>query len=236
MKCRRCGNEFEGKFCTKCGLKYEPQTEMINNAQPQVFQNSIVKKKSFFKKWWVWVIIGFVFLFILSALIGGGSETSETTSAGTIVQSEPEKNQETTTTTEPKITESKTTEPKISEDEYKKQCKTLKYEDLARNPEKYKGQKIKIEVEVKQIMNGGLFYQSGYRAYQDYDFDKFDTYLKEEWFVSYELPENSERILEDDIVIFYGEYNGTIEMTRSLTNTKEFIPNIKAEYYTIKKK
>lgn len=114
-------------------------------------------------------------------------------------------------------------------------CVDVPYNDLARNPDNYKGKKIKVTIEISQVMTGGWFTESGYRGYEDYElnFDDNATYLKKEWYISYELQDNDTRILEDDVVTFYGEFNGTEEMERALTHTSDYVPNLTAQYYDI---
>lgn len=59
------------------------------------------------------------------------------------------------------------------------------------------------------------------------------TYLKKEWYISCELADGDTKILEDDIVTFYGEFNGTEKMERSLTGTTDYVPNLNVKYYQI---
>lgn len=62
MFCKNCGNEVDSKavICTNCG-------------------HSLKVKKSVFKKWWFWVIIGFC----VFVVIGAASSASETSDIGT---------------------------------------------------------------------------------------------------------------------------------------------------------
>ena len=112
-------------------------------------------------------------------------------------------------------------ENQIEETNYKVIAETISYDNLIRNPDQYKGEIIKITVKISQIMGGGLLSDEGYAGKQNGN----------EWYISYKLPEGSSRIIENDTVTFYGEYMGVEEMTRALTNTKTYIPRIKAKYH-----
>lgn len=124
----------------------------------------------------------------------------------------------------------------FSKEQFIANCVEVPYKDLARNPDDYKGKNIKVKIQISQVMSGGWFTESGYRGYEDYDFDLDDdsaTYLKKEWYISYELDDGESKILEDDVVIFYGEFNGAEKMERALTGTTDYVPNLNAKYYEI---
>lgn len=115
-------------------------------------------------------------------------------------------------------------------------CVEVPYKDLARTPDNYKGKKIKVTIQVNQVMTGGFLTESGYRGYEDYDFnweDENSTYLEKEWYISYELPDGESKILENDVVVFYGEFTGAEEMKRALTGTTDYVPNLSAKYHQI---
>lgn len=70
MFCKNCGQEFNGKFCPNCGTPTEEK------------EKSVVKKAPFYKKWWLWLIVGF---FIITIAVGSSSPDSET--SGNVSQS-----------------------------------------------------------------------------------------------------------------------------------------------------
>lgn len=88
----------------------------------------------------------------------------------------------------------------------------ITYDNLARNPEKYEGEKITFSGTVLQVMEDDGF--SHYRIAVD---DNYDTVLYVE--VDHELLDA--RILEDDYITIYGESIGTVsyESTNSGTIT-----------------
>ncbi len=125
---------------------------------------------------------------------------------------------------------------KQKKEDFIKSCKTVSYEELARNTDKYKGKNIVITVQISQVIEGGVLTESGYRAYEDYNISAGNTFLQNEWYVRYELKDGDTKILKDDIVEFYGTFDGTQEMERALTGIKESVPTISVKYYKIKNK
>lgn len=106
------------------------------------------------------------------------------------------------------------------EEEYKANVGVVSYDELLRNPDKYTGKSIYVDLTVSQLMIGGVLKESGYRGKEN----------GQEWYVHYELDDGESRILEGDKVRFYGEFTGLAQMTRALTNTKVLIPRLEAVY------
>lgn len=123
MICKHCGTEFQGKFCPECGIKAEPESPMLPEAETserkpeqKPMEKPVKKKKPIYRRWWFWVI---VILLVLSRGCGGKKNRQvpkETVSRPVItepvkpVQSEilPETTQPTQTTLE------ETTEPEVT--------------------------------------------------------------------------------------------------------------------------
>lgn len=120
-----------------------------------------------------------------------------------------------------------------SAEDYKASCEEVSWTDLARYPDKYVGQRIKVTGQVSQIIDGSWLSDGGYRVYEDYDFSVGDTWLKKEWYIAMDPENASPRILEDDVITFYGEFAGTTKIVRALTETKEDVITLDAAYYTI---
>lgn len=95
----------------------------------------------------------------------------------------------------------------------------VEYDDLIRNPEKYVGTVIKIQVKIEQELVGGILTDSGYRG----------TSGGDEWYISYELPEGSSRIIEGDTVTFYGTFDGLAKVKRAFTGVTDYVPRINAD-------
>lgn len=194
-------------------------------------------KKPITKKWWFWLII---VIFICGALGGvvksQEKEQNDSSSSSSQIQSSSDESTEAKTEKATQKTTTVATTEKESKENYIANCVEVAYKDLARNPDDYKGKNIKVTIEVNQELTGGLFTESGYRGYEDYELDLENdnsTYLQKEWYISYEIADGESRILTNDVVVFYGEYNGTIEMERALTGTTEYVPNLKAKYHEI---
>lgn len=107
--------------------------------------------------------------------------------------------------------------------QYKKQCKYIPYKKLARRPKKYDGKKVKFTGKIAQVIEGS--YLTSYRiAVTKKAYDYWDDYV----YVDY-YGDSSERLLEDDIVSFYGKYDG-IYTYESVFGARISIPSVEAEY------
>ena len=115
----------------------------------------------------------------------------------------------------------------ISRDEYKAQCQDISYDDLARNPDLYEGQYIKFTGKVIQTQEEENSVVLRINVTEDeYGFWD-DTIL-----VGYNYSEGESRILEDDIVTFYGISSGLINY-ESITGQSITIPGVAAQYIDI---
>ena len=110
-------------------------------------------------------------------------------------------------------------EPTVSADEYKAECEDLDYKAVMRNPDDYIGKKFKVTVEIfsaSENWDNGVYY----KAYAD---DGSGTYFNDMiWIFDKRDPESDGyvKILEDDIVKFYGEFNGLQETENKLNGEK----------------
>lgn len=110
------------------------------------------------------------------------------------------------------------------ESRYKAQCQKISYKDLARYPEKYKGEYVKFSGEIVQVCSEAKseYYYSTYRlaTYRGYDnviYIYVDNYG------------SGRRILEDDKVTIYGKYKGLYTYT-TVMGASVTIPSIEVEY------
>lgn len=212
---------------------------MNQNEQQQAFRPQPIPDKPkvpFYKKWWFWVIV----VVLVLGIIGGGTagskgkndDSSSKDNSSSAVQADVDVTEAVTEAPTEAVTEA----PTESREEYIANCVEVAYKDLARTPDQYKGQKVKVKIEISQVMNGGWLTDSGYRGYEDYDLDfenPDSTYLEKEWYISYEIAEGEPKILENDVVYFYGEYAGTEEMKRALTGSTDYVPKLNAVYHDI---
>ena len=69
MKCKKCGTEFEGKFCPSCGSQVDSST----NATVGVQQENVKTKKPFYKKWW-FILIAIIVVIVIGNNVFGGEK------------------------------------------------------------------------------------------------------------------------------------------------------------------
>lgn len=119
--------------------------------------------------------------------------------------------------------ETKIKEEKQSMLDFKNNVSVVSYEELVRNPHKYKDVPLMVQIEVNHIFEGGIITQSGYSGATGED----------KWYVNYKLPENSTRILEGDVVNFYGTFDEVVEMELLLFKSFVYLPKLDAMYYEI---
>lgn len=101
MYCQNCGTEIKGNFCDKCGapapqIQPQPQPQpqpqsdsYLYNAEPAPSYSSYAgenesfcappRKRSIFKQWWFWMILGIVVLAAAITLLISGLLKSRTT-------------------------------------------------------------------------------------------------------------------------------------------------------------
>ncbi len=211
--CKHCGQEIaaSAKVCPHCGGKNKPPI---------------------YKRGWFIAIIVLVILYAIGSS-GNSSNTSNSTStstssekaessissSSTVVSSSTEADSAAS-----EVSSEASSEPVLSEDDYKAECETVKYKDLCRYPDQYIGHKITIVGKVQQIMDAGWL--SNDKAWRiQTDNDGYGYYLDDEYYAI--------KVLQDDIVIIYGEFTGMTEVTRALTNTTDEIPCINVAYTDI---
>lgn len=114
----------------------------------------------------------------------------------------------------------------MSEEDFKKQCEEISYEDLARNPDSYKGKAIKAKLRIEQVVDDTYL-----RAYSN---DDTDSWYGDEY-VLYDSRDNGENLIEEDIVTVYGVYYGTETMERAIGGSDD-IPCICLIYTELESK
>lgn len=107
---------------------------------------------------------------------------------------------------------------------YKKSCQQIAYNDLARNPGYYEGERVKFFGTVVQVCSeaSSSLYYSTYRvatngSYRNVIYIYVDNYG------------SGSRILEDDRITIYGEFDGLYTYT-TVMGASVTIPSIKVEY------
>jgi hypothetical protein len=103
-------------------------------------------------------------------------------------------------------------------EEYKASCVMVDYDDVARNPDNYKGQNIVVSGEVIQVSEG-WFNSVVLRV---------DIGDNKAWYVTYYREDGESRILENDNVTLYGECTGVESYTSIMGNTVT-VPGLSAK-------
>ena len=114
-----------------------------------------------------------------------------------------------------------------SEDDYKKSCEPIDYDDVSRNPSSYEGKNMVLAGTVVQVQENEAFLSDDVsvvlRIAEDGDHNKM-------WYVNYtRTDQNESRILEDDYITIYGTCNGIKSYTAVLGN-EVTVPEVNAKY------
>ena len=112
-------------------------------------------------------------------------------------------------------------EMELQKEKYIGECQPFQYKEFFRYEEKYKGTKVSLVLEVAQVMEDGL------RCYS-YTGDAFS--IGDEYVIFDDRIEKDMRILEDDIITVWGEYIGSVDMTRGINDVTEDVPAVSAKY------
>ena len=120
-------------------------------------------------------------------------------------------------------------EPEISEDDYKAECQSIDYKELCRYPDQYVGEKIAVKVKVSQIIETNFSgTEKAWRTYTDNS--GYGFYADDEYYMLDKRGDDAVKILDDDIIIVYGEFTGLEKITRALTSTTDELPRIEVKY------
>lgn len=108
---------------------------------------------------------------------------------------------------------------------YKAGCEEYNYKEIARNPEKYNGKRIKFTGEVIQVQEGFL---NSVTLRVNVTKNKYDFY-EDTIYCTYTYSKNESKILEDDIITLYGECKGDTTYT-SVLGQSITIPKVEIRY------
>lgn len=125
-----------------------------------------------------------------------------------------------------------TAAPPVTPDQYKAQCRDISYEDIARNPDNFKGQKVKFYGKVLQVQTAKILGGESVVLRVATKDSGYDTWYDDVVYVNYEKKEGESNILEDDMVTLYGVCDGTTTYT-TVMGSSVTIPSVNAEYIDI---
>lgn len=117
--------------------------------------------------------------------------------------------------------------PEEKEAWYKDACEQIPYKDIARTPDEYVGKRIKITGEVGIVWQEASA-QGEYSVYLVYTKSSYGFYMEDPFFVLVDNYESNSRILQGDVITFYGEADGLYD------EFGEKQPKLITTYYEIK--
>ncbi len=115
------------------------------------------------------------------------------------------------------------------ERDFKASCSTYTFKEIARNPENFKGTRVKLTGEVIQTMYGT--YSTVLRVNITKE-GRYTTYYSDTIYVTYYPEAGEDKILEDDIITIWGTSKGDTSYTSTM-NATVTLPHIEAKYITI---
>lgn len=221
-------------------------TEYVYTDQPfySPSSESDKPKKSIFKKKRVIILCAFLVLAFLvslgSCMAAKNSEANEDEYVDNYEDYDEYENYEDyeiETTTE-KITttqKSTTAAPKLSEKAFKAQCETISFSTLSRNPDKYKGKKLKFTGEVIQVSEtnilGSTYCDLRISVTRNELFEG-EYYWDDTIYATVTIPNGDDRILEEDIITIWGTCEGNYTYT-SILGSSVSLSKIDIKYFTI---
>ncbi len=215
--CNQCGKELKDsdKFCDECGAKvntvqdtnrlFEKQTspsELSDKEKNKYYSQNAPKQKSGCSTALIVTIIVFSCIFLAFALpqfIRGFKDAANSDNEYS--------------SREPRTT--------ISEPDYKSKCRSVSYEEIARDIDGLKGEYFAFTGQVIQV--------SGDTYRMDVTKGEFDIYTDT---IMFTYKAENARILEDDIITIWGVSKGLITY-EAIFGNEVTVPNIKAKYVEI---
>ncbi|MBP0985108.1 MAG: zinc ribbon domain-containing protein [Oscillospiraceae bacterium] len=114
----------------------------------------------------------------------------------------------------------------LSKEDYIASCTEIAYSDLARNPDKYKGQAFHFRGKVVQTAT------EGNTTYLRINVTEGTYVWSDTIFAEVYLPKSADRILEDDIITLYGDCEG-VYTYESIVGKQVSLPSISIRYFNI---
>lgn len=232
MFCNKCGKEIpnDSRVCKFCGsMVNQQQTINYNfNSNTNTTNTNTNIKKKIYQQWWFWLIIVFLIIGLIGTAINqeeANAVNQEKANSSNVQTNNKENTQKNTNTQQ---TNEKS---EVSKADYQKQCKKYDYNELARNPNKYKGQKIKFTGEVIQVQEGWF---NSVTLRVNVTKGEYGFWEDTIWVDYTYSDENESKILKDDIIDIYGEFKRQKTYTTVLGSSMS-IPQIDAKYISLNK-
>lgn len=119
-------------------------------------------------------------------------------------------------------------QPTISKYEYISKCTEIDYADLARNPDKYKGQSFVFTGKVIQVAEPTYGNTVSLRI----NVTQGEYVWSDTIFATVDLPKSADRILEDDVITLYGDCEG-LYTYESIIGKQVSLPSINIRYFSV---
>lgn len=128
-------------------------------------------------------------------------------------------------------------EEKLKEEKenYIDSCREIDYETLSRNPDKYKGEHFKLTGQVIQVLDSDSWFNDATTLRINItkeESEYIDDWWKDTIVATVVIPKGADRILEDDVITFYGDCDGLYTYT-SILGQKISLPKIDIKYFEI---
>ena len=138
------------------------------------------------------------------------------------IKKKSEKNKEYVSNAKKEEQERAEQEKKNAFETYVAECESVPYEDVQRNPDKYKEKKVSVTGKVIQVSEGWF----------DTVVFRIEDSSLNVWYVNYTYSDGESRVIEEDNVTLYGECTGTETYTALLGNSVT-IPAVDGKYIII---
>lgn len=122
------------------------------------------------------------------------------------------------------------THPNVSEADYKAMCTEIRFDDLARNPDNYKGQMFKFTGEVIQVVMGTNTMDLRMNVTKVENEGAGWVYYEDTIYITVQVEEGADKILVDDIITVYGICCGDYTY-ESVLGSQITLPRIDVLYY-----
>lgn len=239
IRCPECDREVSdiAKSCPHCGFPIS-SIENVNLNEPKKdntfyerpTQSLLIREeKPNGKRTFFWVVLVVIGMFAGCGACSTSSEPEEVELTADDFETydeyvESKRIVPEETTVEETVIEETTEEPQteiaeIPMEEYIAQCQEYNYKDVLRNPSDYVGQKVKITVKISSVHEASWLYNNKY--YFAYSNDEYDMYLGDRYAIIDKRYDNSLKLLDEDIILVYGEIAEPEETKSYIVNSEE---------------